>query len=74
MHLLPFDGIADWNDNVSRLQKSRYMPILNFELAIQSKPNRHENDVYMQMPLHLYFAEAYKRACKIAYAYSKSKV
>ena len=74
LHLLPFDGIADWNDNVSRLQKSRYMPILNFELAIQSKPNRHENDVYMQMPLHLYFAEAYKRACKIAYAYSKSKV
>lgn len=74
LHLLPFDGIADWNDNVSRLQKSRYMPILNFELAIQSKPNRHENDIYMQMPLHLYFAEAYKRACKIAYAYSKSKV
>ena len=71
LHLLPFDGIADWNDNVLRLQKSRYMPILNFELGIQSKPNRHENDVYMQMPLELYFAEAYKRACKIAYNYSK---
>ena len=71
LHLLPFDGIADWNDNVLRLQKSRYMPILNFELGIQSKPNRHENDVYMQMPLDLYFAEAYKRACKIAYNYSK---
>ena len=73
LHLLPFDGIADWNDNVLRLQKSRYMPILNFELGIQSKPNRHENDVYMQMPLELYFAEAYKRACKIAYNYSKNK-
>ena len=71
LHLLPFDGIADWNDNVLRLQKSRYMPILNFELGIQSKPKRHENDVYMQMPLELYFAEAYKRACKIAYNYSK---
>jgi sugar phosphate isomerase/epimerase len=71
LHLLPFDGIADWKDNVLRLQKSRYMPILNFELGIQSKPNRHENDVYMQMPLELYFAEAYKRACKIAYNYSK---
>lgn len=73
LHLLPFDGIADWNDNVMRLQKSRYMPILNFELGIQSKPGRHENDVYSQMPLHLYFTEAYKRACKIAYNYSKEK-
>ena len=73
LHLLPFDGIADWDYNVMRLKKSRYMPILNFELGIQSKPNRHENDVYMQMPLHLYFTEAYKRACKIAYNYSKEK-
>lgn len=73
LHLLPFDGIADWDYNVMRLKKSRYMPILNFELGIQSKPNRHENDVYMQMPLHLYFTEAYKRACKIAYNYSKVK-
>lgn len=72
LHLLPFDGIADWNYNVLRLQKSRYMPILNFELVIQSKPNRHDNDVYMKMPLELYFTEAYKRACKIAYNYSKT--
>ena len=73
LHLLPFDGIADWNDNVLRLQKSRYMPILNFELSIHSKPNRHENDIYMQMSLEQYFTEAYKRACKIAYNYSKRK-
>ena len=74
LHLLPFDGIADWNYNVVRLQKSRYMPILNFELVIQSKPHRHENDIYMQMPLEVYFTEAYKRACKIAYNYSKLKL
>ena len=73
LHLLPFDGVADWNDNISRLQKSKHMPILNFELNIDSKPNRHENDVYMQMPLEQYFTEAYKRACKIAYSYSKIK-
>ena len=73
LHLLPFDGIADWDDNILRLQKSRYMPILNFELGIRSKPNRHENDIYMQMSLEQYFTEAYKRACKIAYNYSRRK-
>ena len=71
LHLLPYDGIADWDYNVERLRKSRYMPILNFELNIDSKPNRHDNDIYKNMPIDLYFTEAYKRACKIAYRYAK---
>lgn len=70
LHLLPFDGIADWNVNCERLRKARKLEYLNFELNIRSKPNRHENDVYMQMPLEQYFGEAYKRACRIAWAYS----
>ena len=73
LHLLPFDGVADWDYNIARLQKSQHMPILNFELSINSKPNRHENDVYMQMTPEQYFTEAYKRACKIAYNYSNCK-
>ena len=71
LHLLPFDGIADWDDNIARLKKSKYLPILNFELNNSSKPGRHENDIYSKMPLEQYFTEAYKRACKIAYRYSK---
>ncbi len=71
LHLLPYDGIGDWEDNVKRLKKSKRLEILNFELNITSKPQRHENDVYAQMPYHLYFTEAYKRACRIAYNYSK---
>ena len=70
LHLLPFDGIADWKYNVDRLKKSQYLDILNFELNINSKPDRHENDVYEQMTYEQYFTEAYKRACKIAYKYS----
>ena len=70
LHLLPFDGICDWDYNVARLKKSQPMDILNFELNITSKPERHENDIYEQMPLELYFTEAYKRACRIAYKYS----
>ena len=43
----------------------------DFELNINSKPNRHENDIYMNMPLEQYFSEAYKRACRVAYRYSR---
>ncbi len=71
LHLLPFDGVADWEYNVKRLKTSKKLEYLNFELNIESKPNRHENDIYSQMPPVLYFTEAYKRACKIAYNYAK---
>ena len=71
LHLLPYDGVADWDYNVERLKKSRKLEILNFELGKNSKPNRHENDQYAKMSDEEYFTEAYKRACKIAYKYSK---
>ena len=71
LHLLPYDGIADWDDNIERLKGSKALDVLNFELTIVSKPHRHENDIYGKMGLEGYFAEAYKRACRIAYRYSR---
>lgn len=71
LHLLPYDGIADWDYNIERLKRSQRLDILNFELNINSKPERHENDLYTEMDLTRYFTEVYKRACKIAYGYSK---
>ncbi len=71
LHLLPYDGIADWDYNVNRLKNSNPLTILNFELKIRSIQGRHENDVYGAMSLEHYFTEAYKRACKIAYRYSR---
>ena len=70
LHLLPYDGIADWDYNIKRLKSAHRLEILNFELNIGSKPDRHENDIYGQMSLEQYFTEAYKRACKIAYRYT----
>ena len=67
MHLLPFDGAADWNYNVKRLKECPRQEILNFELNVTSRPNRHENDAYSKMTTEEYFTEAYKRACKIAH-------
>ena len=66
LHLLPFDGIADWKGIADRMNRCGYDGMLTFELNITSKPNRHENDVYGRMDIADYFCEVYKRACKVA--------
>lgn len=66
LHLLPFDGIADWTTNAHRLKKASCPEILNFELGRKSKPGRHENDLYEKMTAEEYLAECYKRACRVA--------
>ena len=66
MHLLPFDGVNDWNSIVMRLNKYNYNDILTFELLKTSKPNRHENDKYNRIMFEEYLTEAYIRACKTA--------
>ncbi len=66
LHLLPFDGVADWQSIVHRLNRHQYYGELTFELNKHSKPNRHENDVYAKMSMEEYVCEAFKRACKVA--------
>ena len=66
LHLLPFDGVADWDYNAKRLMACGFDGILTFELTRLSKPNRHDNDCYMDMTIEQYIAEAYKRACRVA--------
>lgn len=66
LHLLPFDGAADWQSIVHRLNRHSYQGELTFELNKHSKPNRHENDVYVKMSMEEYVCEAFKRACKVA--------
>lgn len=73
LHLLPYDGVADWDYNIARLRSARPIEYLNFELNIASKPGRHENDCYGRMSLEEYFAECYKRACRIAYRYAAGR-
>lgn len=66
LHLLPFDGIGDWDNIAMRLDKHGFDGPLTFELSVMSKPDRHDNDQYRQMPPEQYFALAYARACKVA--------
>ena len=66
LHLLPFDGVGDWEDIARRLNRHRYEGILTFELTRASKPDRHDNDKYMKWTPEEYIAEAYARACRVA--------
>lgn len=66
LHLLPFDGIADWDGIVKRLNKYNYNDILTFELCKLNRPERHESDGYEKMSIGEYVAEVYKRACRVA--------
>ncbi len=73
LHLLPFDGITDWNSVAKRIVGCRFEGPLSFELSINSKPGRHENDKYAAMPIESYVAEAYIRACRVADLVIKEK-
>ena len=73
LHLLPYDGIADWSAVAKRLVDSGYNGELTFELNTRSKPNRHDNDKYAKLPLTDYLAEAYARACRFATEVQKAR-
>ena len=66
LHLLPFDGIGDFKGVCERIKKTPFKGTLTFELTVISKPDRHENDKYLEMGVDAYLKEAYERAVKIA--------
>ena len=65
LHLLPFDGINNWENIAKRLNKCNFNDTLTFELKIVSQPGRHENDKYASMPIEEYIAECYARARRV---------
>jgi sugar phosphate isomerase/epimerase len=67
LHLLPFDGVIDWTDAADRLNKCGYDGYLTFELNTKSKSAKRENGKYEKMDIRDYLAEAYARACRVAF-------
>jgi len=65
LHLLPFDGIADWDNIADRLRKSTCPRCLTFELVSTNKPERDYHRIYEGMSFSDYIKEAYKRAVRI---------
>lgn len=73
LHLLPFDGICDWQDVTERLNRHGYDDILTFELNKTCSTNRHDKDSYRHMDAVEYIAQAYVRACRVAALKSRGK-
>lgn len=73
LHLLPYDGITDWENVARRLNRYGYEGMLTFELSRGSKPHRHDNDKYGRLTTEEYFAEAYARACRLCAAVLRGK-
>ncbi|MBQ7301436.1 MAG: sugar phosphate isomerase/epimerase [Clostridia bacterium] len=63
-HLLPFDGIADWQGIADRLCAVGYRGALTFELTSKSKPGRNTHDRYAAWSFEEYLAQAYQRAVR----------
>lgn len=66
LHLLPFDGIGDWDNIAARLNRCNFDGPLTFELSVSPKRGRHDNDIYASLPPEQYLCLAYARACRVA--------
>ncbi len=62
LHLLPMDGVVDWEHVAVRLRNSTCPQCLTFELVSTNKPERNAHDKYKDMTFSKYIAEAYERA------------
>ncbi|MBP3370741.1 MAG: sugar phosphate isomerase/epimerase, partial [Clostridia bacterium] len=63
-HLLPFDGVGNWDGIAARLKKANYTGDLTFELTVLNKPERNTHDIYAGLDFEAYSALALERAKK----------
>ena len=61
-HVLPFDGVADWQGIADRLNAAGYKGDLTFELTCKNKPERHTHDKYADLDFRGFAALALERA------------
>ncbi len=65
-HLMPFDGIADWQGIAARLDRAGYSGELTFEMSLNSKPGKNTHDIYKHLDIYGYFAQLHDRAMQFA--------
>ncbi len=73
LHLLPFDGVTDWDSVARRLNQYGFDDILTFEMTLKNKKDRHDLDKYQNMSFESYVAEVYARACRVATLMNKGR-
>lgn len=67
LHLLPYDGIRDWDDTLARLARAKKQSLLNFEIKVRSKDP--EMVPYEKLSAEEFVTLAAERAQKIAKKY-----
>ena len=65
-HMLPFDGIADWQGIADRMNAVGYKDVLTFELTRFNRPDRHTSDAYEKMNFEEYATLALEKARRFA--------
>ena len=65
LHLLPFDGIADWEGIARRIKRARPVDVLMMEINTVSKPGRNENERYAAMTPEDFLRLAYERVLRL---------
>lgn len=76
LHLLPYDGVADWDELALRLAKTGFDGPLTFELGTQHTPHyrgRFEKKKYETHTVETWMSEIYIRACRFATAFQKAQ-
>lgn len=65
-HMLPFDGVADWDAVVAAIRPSLWrLDFLTLELRRDNKPGRHTHDRYAAWDAATFYQNAYERAVRI---------
>ncbi|MBQ3900789.1 MAG: sugar phosphate isomerase/epimerase [Clostridia bacterium] len=73
LHLLPYDGVVDWDSVAARLSACGYDGPLTFELKKHNRPNRHDCDKYLRVTNEEFLAEAFARARRLSTTVRRNK-
>ncbi len=65
LHILPFDGIKNWDDAMLRLDKTGFNGPMTFELKISKNVDNKFGTNYTHLKFKDYLKLAYERACKL---------
>ncbi len=65
LHLVPGDGIINWEHALQKLKASKPQEILNLELKIRPHGEKCKLDLYSKLPLETFYREAYQNALRM---------
>lgn len=65
LHLLPFDGLADWQGVADRLDRANYRGVMTFEVTKSWRREKMPRDIYEGLDAGGFLKLAYEKALKL---------